>query len=77
MATKAKPAGGGRKRRTVQEILRASPKMPPTRARRLEELLQRGNFGKLTPEEDRELRDLVDHVNRQTFLMLARIRPTT
>ncbi len=56
----------------IAKLLQGSRKMPRAKAKRLSELLDKGNCGRLSTDEDRELSGLVEQVQRQTFLMIAR-----
>ena len=54
----------------VRRALRTVPRMPLARQRRLYELIARGKQDRLSARERRELRSLLDEVDRRSFAML-------
>jgi len=55
----------------VKAIVRRMPKMPTTRRKRLDALMELSKGRRLTKPEDRELRGLLDLIDRQTYWNLA------
>jgi hypothetical protein len=59
-------------RRTAAQLASA-PRLPKPRQRRLDDLLSKGSEGRLSVSESAELESMLEHVDRQSFWMLARM----
>lgn len=55
----------------IREIVRRMPKMPAAQRRRLNLLMEMSKKTSLSKQEDRELRGLLEQVDRQTYWNLA------
>jgi hypothetical protein len=56
----------------VRAIVRQMPKMPSAKSKLLTVLMEESKNRRLTKGEDRELRELLDLVDRQTYWNLAK-----
>jgi hypothetical protein len=55
----------------IMAIVRKMPKMPAAKSRRLTALIEKGKRARLTKKEDREVRALLDQMDRQSYWNLA------
>lgn len=56
---------------SMRRMLREAPKLAALQNRRLNRLIDKSKVGELTPREAKELGELVETVDRQSFLTLA------
>jgi hypothetical protein len=53
--------------------LQTAPRLPKAQQRRLDKLIEKGTEAQLSASESAELEAMLEHVDRQTFWMLARL----
>jgi hypothetical protein len=71
--TNAKPSAGSRgsMRKQILRKIKQSPRIPAAQARRLNELIDKSKVQKLTVADERELRRILELVDRTTFWNVA------
>lgn len=58
---------------TTIRALAASPRLPAARQRRLSLLMEKSRESSLSARENAELESMLDHIDRKSFWMLARV----
>jgi hypothetical protein len=59
------------RKQSMRQILKKAPRMPAAQNRRLNRLIDKSKAGELSAGEEKELRGLLETVDRQSFLMVA------